>query len=93
VDTKYVSTCRRDEAQDPPLSVFDVISRRDVDKVAQLDSTIASGNCDHQLDPQNCRDELTLVHCDFTLLNVVLTQADQDGVLSTFAADCMLSNC
>lgn len=43
---------RRDKTQDLPLSVFDVISRRDVDQVAQLDSTIATGNCDHQPDPQ-----------------------------------------
>jgi hypothetical protein len=69
-----------------PLSILDVVGRRDVHQVTELDSTISSGDYD-KLSSQSWRRLLTLVERNFALLNIVLTQTNENSILSSLPSD------
>jgi hypothetical protein len=69
-----------------PFTVLDVVGGRDVNKITQLDSAVTSS------DFENVSTKLvarlispTLIHGDFALFDIILTQTNEYGVLSTLA--------
>jgi len=75
-----------------PFTILDIVGRGDMCKVTEFQGTITSCNCMNRSALFNGLEYgCTFVHCDFALLNIILTQTDKNSILSSLSTDWVIS--
>jgi hypothetical protein len=70
-----------------PFTILDVVGSRDVAKITNLDGTVSSRDWLLGLTQGACGQMRTLVESNLALLDVILTEADENGILSSLSSN------